>query len=128
MRNAVAASFAPAHLVEAMNECMAEASQVHVKWTPRGWMDREPELLQFEQQLYLRQPGYGTSYVTGKYLLERLLAHRTEQTENQEYTLKDFFTEFNEAGSVPTSLVHWQLTGDDSDIRMIMENAADKPF
>jgi len=107
---------------------MAEASQVHVKWTPRGWMENEPELLQFEQQLYLRQPGYGTSYVTGKYLLERLLAHRTEQTENQEYTLKDFFTEFNEAGSIPTSLVHWQLTGDDSDIRMIMENAADKPF
>ncbi len=107
---------------------MAEASQVHVKWTPRGWMENEPELLQFEQQLYLRQPGYGTSYVTGKYLLERLLAHRTEQTENEEYTLKDFFTEFNEAGSVPTSLVHWQLTGDDSDIREIMANAGDRPF
>lgn len=107
---------------------MAEASQVHVKWTPRDWMENEPELLQFEQHLYLRQPGYGTSYVTGKYLLEKLLAQRTEQTENQEYTLKDFFTEFNEAGSVPTSLVHWQLTGDDDGIRMIMENAADKPF
>lgn len=107
---------------------MAEASQVHVKWTPRGWMENEPELLQFEQQLYLRQPGYGTSYVTGKYLLEKLLAHRTEQTEDQEYTLKEFFTEFNEAGSVPMSLVHLQLTGDDSDIRTIMENAADKPF
>ena len=39
---------------------MAEAGQVHVKWTPRGWMEREPHLLQFEQHLYLRQPGYGT--------------------------------------------------------------------
>lgn len=107
---------------------MAEASQVHVKWTPRGWMENEPELLQFEQHLYLRQPGYGTSYITGKYLLEKLLAHRTEQTETQEYALKDFFIEFNEAGSVPMSLVHWQLTGNDSDIRMIMDNAADKPF
>ncbi|MGB5346914.1 MAG: hypothetical protein WBN23_12170, partial [Woeseia sp.] len=107
---------------------MAEASQVHVKWTPRGWMENEPELLQFEQQLYLRQPGYGSSYVTGKYLLERLLAHRTEQTEDREYTLKDFFIEFNAAGSVPTSLVHWQLTGDDAGIRQIMENASDRPF
>ena len=49
---------------------MAEAGQVHVKWTPRHWMNREPHLLQFEQHLYLRQPGYGTSYITGKYIIE----------------------------------------------------------
>lgn len=96
---------------------MAEAGTVHLDWTPRHWMGNEPELLQFEQQLYLRQPGYGTSYVTGKYLLERLLAHRTKQTEDGEYTLRDFYSELNEAGSVPVALVHWQLTGDDSDIR-----------
>jgi len=107
---------------------MAEASQVHVKWTPRGWMDNEPDLLQFEQQLYLRQPGYGTSYVTGKYLLERLLSHRHRQTENEDYSVKDFFRELNSAGSVPTALVHWQLTGDDTEIRRIMQNAENKPF
>ena len=37
-------------------------------------MRTEKELLIFEQHLYLRQPGYGTSYVTGKYLLEQTLA------------------------------------------------------
>lgn len=102
---------------------MAEAGNVHVEWTPRGWMENEPELLQFEQHLYLRQPGYGTSYVTGKYLLERLLAHRTSQTEDADppYTLSDFYGELNEAGSVPIALVHWQLTGNDEDIRGIME-------
>ena len=101
---------------------MAEAGMVHVDWTPRGWMSTERELLEFEQHLYLRQPGYGTSYVTGKYLLERLLAHRTKQTENAEspYTLRDFYAELNEAGSVPIALVHWQLTGDDSDIQKIL--------
>ena len=98
---------------------MAEAGTVHLDWTPRHWMGNEPELLQFEQQLYLRQPGYGTSYVTGKYLLERLLAYRTKQTEDGEYTLKDFYGELNDAGSVPIALVHWQLTGDDGDIRKI---------
>ena len=103
---------------------MAEAGTVHLEWTPRGWMGNEPELMQFEQQLYLRQPGYGTSYITGKYLLERLLAHRTRQTESGDspYTLRDFFGELNEAGSVPISLVHWQLTGNDDDIRKIMED------
>ena len=101
---------------------MAEAGTVHVDWTPRGWMGTERELMEFEQQLYLRQPGYGTSYVTGKYLLERLLAHRTKQTENDEtpYTLSDFYAELNEAGSIPIALVHWQLTGDDFGIRKIL--------
>ena len=102
---------------------MAQAGTVHLEWTPRGWMGNEPELLEFEQQLYLRQPGYGTSYITGKYLLERLLAHRTAQTEGggSPYTLRDFYGELNDAGSVPIALVHWQLTGNDADIRKIME-------
>ncbi|MEO1575830.1 MAG: hypothetical protein AAFU65_12835, partial [Pseudomonadota bacterium] len=108
---------------------MAEAGTVHVKWTPREWMSNEPDLLQFEQHLYLRQPGYGTSYVTGKYLLERLLAYRTEQTEGRDppYGLADFFGELNQAGSVPVALVHWQLTGDDADIRKIMDAAGPVP-
>lgn len=103
---------------------MAEAGTVHVEWTPRGWMGNEPELMAFEQQLYLRQPGYGSSYVTGKYLLERVLAYRTKQMETQdpEYGLSDFYGELNEAGSVPIGLVHWQLTGDDSSIRGIMND------
>ncbi|SVB43429.1 uncharacterized protein METZ01_LOCUS196283, partial [marine metagenome] len=72
---------------------MAEAGQVHVKWTPRGWMKREPHLLQFEQHLYLRQPGYGTCYITGKYLIERLLAEWSEQLEEQgkPFVMKNFF-------------------------------------
>ena len=87
-------------------------------------MTTEPELLRFEQHLYLRQPGYGTSYVTGKYLLERLLAHRTEQMETarEEYALSQFFGELNAAGSIPISLIHWQLTGDDTDIVTSLES------
>ena len=106
---------------------MAEAGTVHIDWTPRGWMGNEPELMKFEQHLYLRQPGYGTSYVTGKYLLERLLAQRTKQMEaqNAEYGLAEFFEELSDAGSVPISLVQWQLTGDDRDIREIMERDVD---
>ena len=101
---------------------MAEAGTVHVEWTPRGWMGNEPELMKFEQQLYLRQPGYGTSYVTGKYLLERLLGERSKQIEEQggTFVLSDFFAEFNEAGSIPTSLVRWQLTGDGDEIRALL--------
>ena len=90
---------------------MQEAGGVHVKWTPRRWMNREPHLLQFEQHLYLRQPGYGTSYITGKYMLEKILAEYAEklEKENKKFTLKDFFKNFNEAGNIPISLVRWQM-------------------
>ena len=101
---------------------MAEAGTVHVEWTPRGWMSNEPELLKFEQHLYLRQPGYGTSYVTGKYLLERLMGERAKQLEaaGEPFVMSAFFTEFNDAGSIPISLVRWQMTGLDDEIRDLM--------
>ncbi len=90
---------------------MLEAGGVHVKWTPRRWMNREPHLLQFEQHLYLRQPGYGTSYITGKYMLEKILAEYAEklEKENKEFTLREFFKNFNEAGNIPVSLVRWEM-------------------
>ena len=90
---------------------MQEAGGVHVKWTPRRWMNREPHLLQFEQHLYLRQPGYGTSYITGKYMLEKILAEYAEklEKENKEFTLKEFFKNFNGAGNIPISLVRWDM-------------------
>ena len=90
---------------------MEEASQVHVKWTPRGWMEREPELLRFEQHLYLRQPGYGTCYVTGKYLIEDLIMEYAEklETENKEFILKDFLEIFNNAGSIPVELIKFEM-------------------
>ena len=58
---------------------MTEAGGIHSEYTPRGWMKTEPDLLIFEQHLYLRQPGYGTAYVTGKYLLEKTLADYARQ-------------------------------------------------
>ena len=90
---------------------MQEAGGVHVKWTPRRWMNREPHLLQFEQHLYLRQPGYGTSYITGKYMLEKILAEYAEklEKEDKEFTLKEFFKDFNDTGNIPVSLVRWEM-------------------
>lgn len=98
---------------------MKEARDFHVAWTPRGWMREDLDLLGFEQQLYLRQPGYGTSYITGKYLIERLLAERSRQVRG-EYLLKDFFGEVDAAGVIPVSLIRWQLTGQDDEIRALM--------
>ena len=103
---------------------MEEAGQVHVKWTPRGWMNREPHLLQFEQHLYLRQPGYGTCYITGKYLIEKLITEWAEQLEKkgQLFTLKDFFQNFNDAGNIPVELVRWDMTGNNTNLKILKKN------
>ena len=94
---------------------MKQAADFQVEWTPRGWMRPDLDLLGFEQQLYLRQPGYGTSYVTGKYLLERLLMERAHQL-GDEFTLSRFFDEVNAAGMIPVSLIRWQLTGHSDEV------------
>jgi hypothetical protein len=94
---------------------MVEAGGIHSDYTPRGWMKTEKELLLFEQHLYMRQPGYGSSYITGKYLLENALADyaRIQEEKGNEFKLKDFFDQLNSVGSIPISLGHWEMTGVD---------------
>lgn len=90
---------------------IAKAKAFQVKWTPRGWMRPDLDLLGFEQQLYLRQPGYGSSYVTGKALIDEILRERAAQ-QGDRFTVRGFFDEFIAAGMMPVSLVRWQLTGE----------------
>lgn len=89
---------------------ISQAKAFQVEWTPRRWMRPDLDLLNFEQQLYLRQPGYGTSYVTGKYLIDELIQERAHQL-GDAFTLRRFFDEFNAAGVIPIPLIRWQLTG-----------------
>jgi len=94
---------------------MEEAGGIHSEYTPRGWMKTEKELLIFEQHLYLRQPGYGTSYITGKYLVENAMADyaRINETGATPFTLKSFFDTLNSIGNIPIALGHWEMTGVD---------------
>ncbi|WP_010518804.1 hypothetical protein [Croceivirga radicis] len=92
---------------------MEEAGSIHSEYTPRGWMKTEKELLIFEQHLYLRQPGYGTSYITGKYLLEAAMAAyaRSKELEGAPFVLSDFFDSINSIGNIPVVLTQWEMTG-----------------
>ena len=92
---------------------MEEAGGIHSEYTPRGWMKTEKELLIFEQHLYLRQPGYGTSYITGKYMLENAMAEYARLQENQDpgFQLRNFFDQINAMGNIPIALGQWQMTG-----------------
>ena len=98
---------------------MEEAGKIHSEYTPRGWMKTEKDLLIFEQHLYLRQPGYGTSYITGKYLLESAIADysKINEEENSKEIIKDFFDLLMSIGNIPMTLVHWQMTNSNAHIK-----------
>jgi hypothetical protein len=102
---------------------MEEAGKIHMEYTPREWMKTEKELLLFEQHLYLRQPGYGTSYITGKYLLENALAEfaKRKESQNQPFQVKEFFDRLNSIDCIPMSLGHWEMTGDKSPLEQAIK-------
>jgi hypothetical protein len=71
---------------------LEQAGNFHAAWTPRGWAVAGDSLTGFEQLLYLRQPGYGASYVTGKILFDRLMAEYSRQQEiaGKPFVMRDF--------------------------------------
>lgn len=97
--------------VQANEINLDEAGHFHARWTPRGWSDASSDLVGFEQLLYLRQPGYGTSYITGKLGFEHLIAaasHRAEE-KGQPFDVPAFFDRFNRAGIMPFALIEREM-------------------
>ena len=88
-----------------MEEAVAHATE----WTPRGWLP-DAALVRNEQHLYLRQPGYGTSYLTGKIQIEELMGEWALQ-EGDSFTMQRFFDEFFASGVIPVVLTRWEMTG-----------------
>ena len=97
--------------VQANELNLEQAGQFHAAWTPRGWAVAKDQLTAFEQLLYLRQPGYGTSYVTGKVLIDRLMAEYAHQQEmaGKPFVLREFLDRFNGAGMIPVTLMESEM-------------------
>ncbi|HUL18575.1 MAG TPA: DUF885 family protein [Steroidobacteraceae bacterium] len=97
--------------VQANQLTLQQAGRFHAQWTPRGWSDPASELVAFEQLLYLRQPGYGTSYITGKFQFERLISDYAaqQQAAGKPFRLAEFFAQMNEAGTIPFTLIEAEL-------------------
>jgi hypothetical protein len=93
--------------VQANEIGLDEAGKFHAAWTPRGWSDVSSRLVGFEQLLYLRQPGYGPSYIIGKLQLDHLLAlasHRAEQ-EHRPFDTRAAFAAILASGIVPPAII-----------------------
>ena len=89
---------------------LEQAARFASEQTPRGWLRLDGETGWFEQHLYLQQPGYGTSYLTGKIEIDRILAARAK-AQGDAFTLRAFLDDLGAAGMIPISLAGWELTG-----------------
>jgi len=97
--------------VQANEMNLDEAGRFHAEWTPRGWSDASSRLVGFEQLLYLRQPGYGPSYIIGKLQLDRLLAqasHRAE-LERRPFVFRETMAAILDSGIVPPAIIEDEL-------------------
>jgi len=97
---------------------LEDAVDFGVGWTPRGWMPKKGNTIWFDEELYLQQPGYGTSYVVGKVHLEKLIVDRAQQL-GERFNLKQFFDEFHACGMIPLSLIRWEMTGLEDEIKKL---------
>jgi len=97
-----------------------EAVDFAAEWTPRGYMPADSATVWGEQHFYLTQPGYGTSYLVGKQMIEQLMAERAFQL-GDEFTLEGFMNELHATGLIPMSLITWELTGNKPEILEGME-------
>jgi uncharacterized protein (DUF885 family) len=97
--------------VQANEFDLQKAGKFHAEWTPRGWANPKDSLTGFEQLLYLRQPGYGTSYIVGKLMVDRLMAEYAHQQDasGRPFVLREFLDRFNAAGMIPLLLIEGEM-------------------
>ncbi|MHC4251790.1 MAG: DUF885 family protein [Planctomycetota bacterium] len=80
------------------------------RMTARGYSKPDTFLLWDDLELYIRQPGYGMGYLMGKVQLEKLISDYS-RIKGDDFSLRDCFTEFLDAGFIPISLIRWEITG-----------------
>lgn len=103
---------------------MEEAGSIHSDFTPRGWMKTEKELKIFEQHLYMQQPGYGSSYITGKAMVDHLMMEyaKLKELKHERFSIKEFLDQLTSNGNIPLSLTLWEMTGNDQELRKLTRN------
>jgi hypothetical protein len=110
LANRAARGLASLH-VQANEIDLAQAGRFHAEWTPRHWSDATSKLVGFEQLLYLRQPGYGPSYIVGKMQLDHLFALASHEAERsgKPFVLGEQFARIMAPGIVPPVLIEAEM-------------------
>ena len=98
-----------------------QLNEMSVNEVVTWWMERTPwldvDVARVDAEIYLRRPpGYGLGYTVGMLQVQRLLSDRRQQL-GDDFVLKDFHDQFMDAGRLPVSLIRWEMTGLDDEVR-----------
>ena len=98
-----------------------QTRQMNVNEVVEYWLPRVPYLdrnvARVDAEIYLRRPpGYGIGYTIGSLQVQRLLADRKRQL-GDKFDLKIFHDDLMNAGRLPLSLLRWEMTGLDDEVR-----------
>jgi uncharacterized protein (DUF885 family) len=72
----------------------------------------------YDLEIYLRRPAYGMNYTMGKFQIQELLSDRARQL-GDKFSLGRFHDEFLAMGSIPISLIRWEMTGLDDQVKQL---------
>jgi len=101
---------------------LAEARQLCADITPRGWTRADEDVVYFEMQSNLRNPGgFHSDVVTGKAYFMKLFRERA-QALGDDFVIRDFIDEFLSSGLIPMSLIRWEMTGNSDDVTLVTED------
>jgi hypothetical protein len=78
----------------------------------------EENLARYDLRGYFRRPSAGMSYLIGKVQFEHLLRDRIRQL-GDEFDLGKFHDEFMSFDMIPISLIRWEMTGLDDEIKKL---------
>lgn len=98
-----------------------QLNEMKVADVVKYWMERtpylEPDVARVDAEIYLRRPpGYGLGYMIGMLQMQELLADAKRQA-GDKFVLKDFHDKFMAAGRLPLSLIRWEMTGLDDEVK-----------
>jgi hypothetical protein len=82
----------------------------------------EQDLGRYDLEGYLRRPGSGSGYIIGKIQLEKLLSEHSLQL-GDAFELGAFHDEVLSRGMIPLTLIRWQMTGADDEVRPLWRAA-----
>jgi len=93
-----------------------EACQFDADWCPRGYVTKYSFTMMGHKGGTPSMPGNEISYLMGKVQVQKLISDRGMQL-GDKFNLRDFFDKFFESGMIPISLIRWEMTGLDDEIK-----------
>ena len=99
---------------------LRDAMAFSVANAPHGELLDDSPHLWFEMATTLRGVGHHMLMVVGKVQFMKLLRDRSQQL-GDDFELQAFMDEFFESGLIPISLIRWEMTGRDDEMRTLLQ-------